>query len=146
MTEGGAPSTWVPTSHEETSVPLIMLSRGPVSWPGHLGAAEAETELLFSRGVSGALCSLPPAQPWEPVLSAPAVTMAAGQRWNKEGCCVQLRCTPFTPWHFSDSVFFYLFTQTSGQYLIVFHQQGLGLGTLKNTQGVKQDPYFKEQK
>ena len=30
MTEGGAPSTWVPTSHEETSVPLIMLSRGPV--------------------------------------------------------------------------------------------------------------------
>lgn len=117
-----------------------------MSWPGHLGAAEAETGLLFSRGVSGALCFLPPTQPREPVLWVSAVTMAAGQGWNKEGCSVQLRCAPFAPWHISDCVFFYLFTQTSGQYLIMFHQQGLGLGTLKNTQGVKQDPYFKEQK
>lgn len=30
VAERGAPSTWVPASHEETPVPLITLSRGPV--------------------------------------------------------------------------------------------------------------------
>lgn len=88
--------------------------------------------LLFSRDVSGALCFLPPGQPQEPVLSVPAVTIAAGQGWNKERA---VPCSsdvlPSLHVHFSDCMFFYLLTQTSGQYLIVFYQQGLGLGILK---------------
>ena len=101
------------------------------SFPG-LCPGLAVWGLLFSRDVSGALCFLPPGQPQEPVLSVPAVTIAAGQGWNKERA---VPCSsdvlPSLHVHFSDCMFFYLLTQTSGQYLIVFYQQGLGLGILK---------------
>ena len=78
-----------------------------MSWPGRLGAAEAETGLLFSRGVSRALCFFLPSQPQEPALSVPAVTIAAGQGWNKERA---VPCSsdvlPSLHVHFSDCMFF----------------------------------------
>lgn len=96
-----------------------------MSWPGRLGAP------VFQGCLRGPLLSST-GQPQEPVLSVPAVTIAAGQGWNKERA---VPCSsdvlPLLCVHFSDCVIFYLLTQTSGQYLIVFHQQGLGLGILK---------------